>query len=69
MNFQQRIENKINKSSSIDGHFKSINFICVNEFKWSYEQLMKTPIPFVIQIMDSFDKLKKEERKQNKKRR
>lgn len=70
MNFQKRIENLVSgKQKSPEQVFNNINFICTYEFHWSYEQLMKSPIPYVLDMVDKWDKMKLEEQKAAKRRR
>ena len=62
MNLQQRVES-LRKDKSWESNYETMNFICVNEFKWSYPDLIKTPIPFVLSMTGYWDKVKKEEKK------
>ena len=70
MNFQKIIEGKIfkNKSTDVD-NFKKICFICVNEFKWSYQDTMEAPCPFVLDMIDQWVDVKQKEIKAAKKKR
>lgn len=70
MDFQDRIKNLVKgDSKSPDEIFHNINFICTQEFHWSYQDLMSTPIPYVLQMVDRYDKMKKSEAKAYKRRR
>lgn len=68
MNFQDRIENLIGEKKSPEKVFNNINFICVHEFHWSYKELMNTPIPFVLTMIEKWSKLDKAEKKAAKRR-
>lgn len=69
--FQSRISNLINgdKLNKNNENYSNVNFICAKEFGWSYIDLMQTPIPYVLDIIDKWQQLKKEEKKAYKKRR
>ena len=70
MELKQKIEGLINKTNKIDNdQYMESSFICIYEFKWSYQELMNTPIPFVLTILNKWSSMKKEEKKAMKKRR
>jgi hypothetical protein len=68
MKFEERINNLIDGKKSLDKVYENINFICVYEFKWSYHELMSTPIPFVLTTIDKWNEMKKAEKKALKRR-
>lgn len=45
-----------------------VYFIFIKEFKWSYTQLMETPMSFIFDMLDARSKYIKEQEKQMKKR-
>jgi hypothetical protein len=67
MNFNERIEKIINKKNSKDSSDYA-NFVCVKEFNWSYSELMKTPIPFVLAMLEQWKKMKEAEKKASRRR-
>ena len=71
MNTRTRIERMMNSggSKSPEKVFAELSFVCVKEFGWNYEDLMRTPIPFVLVMINRLRSLRKEERAQAKKRR
>ena len=71
MNFQKKIEQNIglNKRKNPHDVFNNINFICAHEFKWSYKDIVDSPIPFVLSMLNKWQEMKKEEKKAMKKRR
>jgi hypothetical protein len=67
MNFQQRIENSINSKPKVDP-IKQMNFVCVHEFNWTHKDLFDSPIPFVLDMLEQWNKMKEREAKANKKK-
>ena len=65
--FAQRLQNQINNKHT-SNNFERISFLFVKEFNWSYKELMKTPIPFILIILKEWNEYKKEEEKQYKKK-
>ena len=65
---KERIERKIRKilgkeSNDTETIFNNINFILSYEFKWDFDTIMNTPIPFILDIINKYKKVKEEERK------
>jgi len=69
MDFRTSIENRLagkGKKSSID-QFHDLCFLLSKEFGWSYDQIINTPIPFLIAQSERVVDLKKREQKEMKK--
>jgi len=70
MDFQDRIKNLVSGGKdNYENAFNNINYICTSEFHWSYNDLMNTPIPYVLTMIDKYTEHKKIEAKANKRRR
>jgi len=70
MDFKARIENKIFSKKKVTGKesFEGISFILAKELGWSYLDIITSPSPFVLEMVDKVMELKKAEEKAMKKR-
>lgn len=68
MNFAQRIESKLfKKSKSPHKFFHEVCFILAKEFGWSYEEIINSPTPFVLGMMQELEEHHKREKAAMKK--
>lgn len=69
MNFQEKIEKAIRKTKdSPEKVFHDTCYILAKDFHWSYEDIINTPIPFIMGIMDSYGEHLKQREKIYKKK-
>ena len=71
MNFQKLIENRLltkKKQDPMDS-FHDICFILAKEFGWSYNEVINTPSPYILEIAHKLIEYKKKEAAEMKKKR
>ena len=65
-NPKKRIERLFGKKGKGDDdeNLCVANFVLCQEFKWSYRDLVETPIPFVLKVLDLLKEQKDKEKKE-----
>ena len=66
MQLKQRIENLINKKVKFRD-YALISYSLCKTFGWDFYTLQKQPIPFVLDLLDTMEKIAKKEKEEMKK--